>query len=158
MTRDPDSAAGTQSSKQSTPLDPPEPPLTAGQQAAIAELLALEDAALVGSLYARVPGTPEEIQEETEHRIDLERAYAANSKRTALADWRIWRRFCAEAGVPVLPARLSTLRLFLEARVKAGRRRATLSHYLWTLALVHRLRELPWPLDTARGRRGGCSK
>jgi integrase len=144
--------SGTQSSKLSAELDPPDQPLSAGQHGAIAELLALEDAALVGSLYARLPHTPEEIQEAADHRIDLERAYAANSKRTALADWRTWRRFCVEADVSVLPATISSLRLFLESRLKAGRRRATLSHYLWTLALVHRLRELPWPLDTANGR------
>jgi integrase len=80
-----------------------------------------------------------------------QRAYAANSQRTALADWRTWRRFCEEASLPVLPASVTSLRRFLQARIAVGRRRATLDHYLWTLALVHRLRELPWPLDTARG-------
>src|SRR5688500_17734020 len=94
-------------------LESPDPPLSGAQQAAIAELLALEDTALVGRLYARLSVTAEEKQEQIEHALDLERAYAANSQRTALADWRTWRRFCAELGVPALPATLGTLRRFL---------------------------------------------
>jgi integrase len=134
-------------------LDMPDPPLTPGQHAAITELLALKDAELVDRLSARGRGIAEaaQKQEELEHALDLGRAYAANSQRTALADWRTWRRFCGEAGVPALPATVGTLRRFLLSRIEAGRRRATLDHCLWTLALVHRLRELPWPLDTARG-------
>lgn len=132
--------------------EPAEPPLTARQQTAIAELLALDDVALIAQLHDVITDPAADAEEEEEeYQRDLAGAYAANSQRTAVADWRTWRRFCVATGVPVLPATVRSLRRFLKARIAAGRRRATLDHYLWTLALVHRLRELPWPLDTARG-------
>jgi integrase len=135
------------------PLESPDPPLTARQQTAIAELLALDDTALVDRLHVVPQDTEEEAEEQQERKNDLESAYAANSKRTARADWRTWCRFCDAAGLPRLPATVRSLRRFLKARIAAGKRRATLDHYLWTLALVHRLNELPWPLDTGPGRR-----
>jgi hypothetical protein len=114
------------------PLDPLDsPPLTARQQAAAAELIALDRDSLLGRLQALVADT--EVGE------DLQRAYARNSLRTAGADWRTWRQFCDAAGEPVLPATVDSLRRFLQERIGADRRRSTLDHYLWTLHLVHRL-------------------
>jgi integrase len=83
---------------------------------------------------------------------DFNRAYAPNTKRTWRADWRIWSAFCAERLLPVMPATLDSLRAFLEERIEAGRKRATLEHYLATLALAHRLAQQMWPLDTLEGK------
>lgn len=51
-------------------------------------------------------------------------------------------------GYSSLPASLVVLREFLLDRIKAGRKRATIEHYLATLNVVHRLAELPTPMDT----------
>src|SRR6185312_2342117 len=82
--------------------------------------------------------------------VDLDRAYAANTKRMWRASWRVWRAFCGAADPPwpVLPASVDSLRAFLEARITAGLCRATLDGNLSTLAMVHRLSGLPWPLHT----------
>ena len=54
--------------------------------------------------------------------------------------------------VSVLPASIDSLRAFLLDRIDAGRKRATLEHYLATLGLAHRLAKLSWPLETMEGR------
>jgi hypothetical protein len=46
---------------------------------------------------------------------------------------------------------VDSLRAFLQARVAAGRKRATLDLNVATLRMVHRLADLPWPLDTLQG-------
>lgn len=83
---------------------------------------------------------------------DFELAYAKNTQRTWRADWRVWSAFCDRQNLPALPATVESLRAFLTDRIDAGRRRATLEHYLATLGLAHRLASLPWPLDTLEGR------
>ncbi|MGQ0619657.1 MAG: tyrosine-type recombinase/integrase [Panacagrimonas sp.] len=83
---------------------------------------------------------------------DLKLAYAPNTLRTWRADWRIWTEFCTRTGVAALPASLPALRIFLLERVAAGRKRATLDHYLATLAVVHRLAQLPSPMDSMEAR------
>ena len=108
------------------------------------ELIALEPNALVARLQAFVA--------DTAFSQDLKRAYAPNSLRTAGADWRIWCEFCRRTQRTALPATSDSLRQFLTERISAGRARATLDHYLWTLGLVHRLGDLPWPLSTEGGR------
>jgi len=84
---------------------------------------------------------------------DVDRAYAENTKRLWRASWRVWVAFCASAEPPwpVLPASVDSLRTFLQARVAAGIRRATLEGNLSTLAMVHRLTALTWPLHTIEG-------
>jgi integrase len=83
---------------------------------------------------------------------DFNRAYAPNTRRTWRADWRAWCTFCREHSQPTMPATIDSLRAFLEERIAAGRKRATLEHYLATLALAHRLAQQPWPLDTLEGK------
>jgi len=84
--------------------------------------------------------------------LDFELAYAKNTRRTWRADWRVWCGYCVPRGLPFLPATVDSLRAFLLDRIEHGRVRATLEHYLATLALAHRLAQLPWPLDTLEGR------
>jgi len=83
---------------------------------------------------------------------DLKIAYAPNTLRSWRADWRVWTDFCARSGYSPLPATLPALREFLLERIQAGRKRATIEHYLATLAVVHRLALLPSPLDSMEAR------
>lgn len=83
---------------------------------------------------------------------DLKIAYAPNTLRSWRADWRVWSEFCNKHDHCVLPASLSALREFLIERIKAGRKRATIEHYLATLNVVHRLAELPSPMDSMEAR------
>src|SRR5581483_2705162 len=85
---------------------------------------------------------------------DLHLAYAANTRRAWRASWRVWRAFClsAEPPWPVLPVSVDSLRAFLNARVAAGKRRATVDLNVSSLAMVHKLAGLPWPLDTLPGK------
>ncbi len=79
---------------------------------------------------------------------DLQIAYAPNTLKSWRADWRVWTEFCAKAGYAPLPACLPALRAFITERIAAGRKRATIEHYLATLTVVHRLAELPSPMDS----------
>lgn len=108
------------------------------RQHAVAELLAQTPEAAVDRLRALAD--------------DLKIAYAPNTLRTWRADWRVWTAFCAANDYPALPAQLHVLRAFLLDRIAAGRKRATLEHYLSTLTVVHRLAELPSPLDSMEAR------
>lgn len=83
---------------------------------------------------------------------DFQLAYAPNTLKSWRADWRVWSAFCVPRELPVMPATLETLRGFLEERIEVGRKRATLEHYLATLALAHRLAQASWPLDTLEGK------
>jgi site-specific recombinase XerD len=77
---------------------------------------------------------------------------AANTRRAWRAGWRVWVAFCAETNTARLPATVNALRAFLQARIAAGIQRATLELNLSTLAMVHRLAGLPWPLNTLEGK------
>lgn len=83
---------------------------------------------------------------------DLKIAYAANTLKSWRADWRVWLEFCSNAGFTPLPATLPVLRAFLMERIAAGRKRATIEHYLATLVVVHRLAGLPSPMDSMEAR------
>lgn len=105
---------------------------------AVAELLAQTPDAAVDRLRALAD--------------DLKIAYAPNTLRTWRADWRVWTTFCAANDYPALPAPLHVIRAFLLNRIAAGRKRATLEHYLSTLTVVHRLAQLPSPMDSMEAR------
>lgn len=120
------------------PAEPLTSPAPSGSPSALAEIAALAPAALATRLSSLA--------------ADLHLAYATNTQRAWRASWRVWRAFCQGCGVPVLPASLDTLRAFLNTRIDQGRRRTTLEVNLATLALIHRLAELPWVLETLPGR------
>lgn len=97
--------------------------------------------------------TPEAVVERLRKLADdLQLAYSANTLRTWRADWRVWVEFCARTGTAVLPAALPAIKAFLLERIAAGRKRATIEHYLATLAVVHRLANLPSPMDSMEAR------
>lgn len=81
----------------------------------------------------------------------LQLAYSKNTVRAWRANWRIWTTFTDNLGEPALPTTVATLEAFLVANLRAGKKRATLEQYLTTLATVHRLAELPNPMDTLDG-------
>jgi hypothetical protein len=52
-------------------------------------------------------------------------AYSANTLRIQKADGAIFQTFCESRGEPYLPADPRTIRAFIEDRVKAGKKPAT---------------------------------
>lgn len=109
-----------------------------GRQSAVSEILAQTPSGAVDRLRAMAE--------------DLKIAYAPNTLKSWRADWRVWTEFCARAGHAPLPASLPALRTFITERIAAGRKRATIEHYLATLTVVHRLAELPSPMDSMEAR------
>jgi len=66
-----------------------------------------------------------------------EGAYSANTLRAQKADGAIFQAFCESRGEPYLPAEPKTIRAFIENRVKAGKKPATIKRYVATIARVH---------------------
>jgi integrase len=66
-----------------------------------------------------------------------EGAYAANTLRAQKADGAIFQAFCESRGEPYLPADPKTIRAFIEDRVIAGKKPATIKRYVATIARVH---------------------
>src|ERR1700689_5311719 len=66
-----------------------------------------------------------------------EGAYSANTLRAQKADGAIFQAFCESRSEPYLPADPKTIRAFIEDRVKAGKKPATVKRYVATIARVH---------------------
>ena len=66
-----------------------------------------------------------------------EGAYSINTLRAQKADGAIFQAFCESRGEPYLPANPKTIRAFIEDRVKAGKKPATVKRYVATIARVH---------------------
>ncbi|SRR5258707_935390 len=66
-----------------------------------------------------------------------EGAYSPNTLRAQKADGAIFQAFCESAGEPYLPADPKTIRAFIDDRVKAGKKPATIKRYVATIARVH---------------------
>jgi integrase len=66
-----------------------------------------------------------------------EGAYSANTLRAQKADGAIFQAFCESRSEPYLPADPKTIRAFIEDRVKAGNRPATIRRYAATISRVH---------------------
>jgi integrase len=66
-----------------------------------------------------------------------EGAYLANTLRAQKADGAIFQAFCELRGEPYLPADPKTIRAFIDDRVKAGKKPATIKRYVATIARVH---------------------
>jgi integrase len=66
-----------------------------------------------------------------------EGAYSANTLRAQKADGAIFQAFCESRGGPYLPADPKTIRAFIEDRVTAGKKPATIKRYVATIARVH---------------------
>src|ERR1700687_1502281 len=66
-----------------------------------------------------------------------EGAYSANTLRAQKADGAIFQAFCEARGEAYLPADPKTIRAFIDDRVKAGKKPATVKRYVATVARVH---------------------
>jgi integrase len=66
-----------------------------------------------------------------------EGAYSANTLRAQKADGAIFQAFCESRSEPYLPADPKTIRAFIDDRVKAGKKPATVKRYVATIARVH---------------------
>src|SRR6202790_1701715 len=64
-------------------------------------------------------------------------AYSANTLRAQKADGAIFQAFCESMGESYLPADPKTIRAFIEAQVKAGKKPATVRRYVATIARAH---------------------
>ena len=66
-----------------------------------------------------------------------EGAYSKNTLRAQKADGTIFQAFCEARGESYLPADPKTIRAFIEDRVRAGRKPATIKRYVATISRVH---------------------
>jgi integrase len=66
-----------------------------------------------------------------------EGAYSANTLRAQMADGAIFQAFCESRREAYLPAEPKTIRAFIDDRVKAGKKPATVKRYVATIARVH---------------------
>src|ERR1700735_3678587 len=66
-----------------------------------------------------------------------EGAYSANTLRAQKADGAIFQAFCEARREAYLPADPKTIRAFIDDRVKAGKKPATIKRYGATIARVH---------------------
>lgn len=64
-------------------------------------------------------------------------AFAINTQRAWMTDWRIFSRYCYRLRLTALPATPTTVARFIRFRRKSGRRPATLRRYLASIAKVH---------------------
>jgi integrase len=83
-----------------------------------------------------------------------EGAYSPNTLRAQKADGAIFRGFCESRGEPYLPADPITIRAFIEDRVKAGKKPATIKRYVATIARVHVAAKLLNPCSSEAVRLG----
>src|SRR5271155_4922944 len=83
-----------------------------------------------------------------------EGAYSANTLRAQKADGAIFQAFCESRGEPYLPANPMTIRAFIEDRVKAGKKPATIKRYVATIARVHVAAKLLNPCSSEAVRLG----
>ena len=65
------------------------------------------------------------------------RAYSSNTLRAQKADGAIFQPFCETRGESFLPADPKTINAFIEERVKAGRKPATIQRYVTTISRAH---------------------
>src|SRR6202050_570943 len=66
-----------------------------------------------------------------------EGAYSPNTLRAQKADGAIFQAFCESRGEPYLPADPKTIRAFIDDRVKAAKKPATIKRYVATIARIH---------------------
>src|SRR3984957_8025455 len=66
-----------------------------------------------------------------------EGAYSPNTLRAQKADGAIFQAFCESRGQPYLPADAEVIRDFIEDRLQAGKKPATIKRYVATVGRVH---------------------
>jgi site-specific recombinase XerD len=72
-----------------------------------------------------------------EWQVMAEGAYSPNTLRAQKADGAIFQEFCERRGEVFLPADPKTIRAFIDDRVQAGKKPATIKRYVATIARAH---------------------
>ena len=72
---------------------------------------------------------------------------SANTERALLGDVLLFTAWCADAGLPHLPAAAETVAAFIDAMSAAGKATATLRRYAASIAAFHRSARAPNPMD-----------
>jgi len=81
-------------------------------------------------------------------------AYSANTLRAQKSDGAIFQAYCESMGEPFLPANPHTVREFIAAQVKAGKKPATIQRYIATISRVHTAAHLLNPCSSEAVRLG----
>jgi site-specific recombinase XerD len=81
-------------------------------------------------------------------------AYSANTLRAPKADGAIFQAYCESVGEAYLPAKPHTVRGFIAAQVKAGKKPATIQRYVATISRVHTAAHLLNPCSSEAVRLG----
>src|SRR5271168_62657 len=81
-------------------------------------------------------------------------AYSANTLRAQKSDGAIFQAYCESVGEPFLPANPHTVREFIGAQVKAGKKPATIQRYVATISRVHTAAHLHNPCSSEAVRLG----
>src|SRR6202030_2121834 len=81
-------------------------------------------------------------------------AYSANTLRAQKADGAIFQAYCESVGEAFLPANPHTVREFIGAQVKAGKKPATIQRYIATISRVHTAAHLLNPCSSEAVRLG----
>src|SRR6202790_686816 len=95
-----------------------------------------------GSEFEPLPVVPQPVLEGPlaallQWQAMAEGAYSANTLRAQKADGAIFQAFCESRSEPYLPADPKTIRAFIEDRVKAGKKPATVRRYIATIGRAH---------------------
>jgi integrase len=83
-----------------------------------------------------------------------EGAYSLNTLRAQKADGAIFQTFCESRGESYLPADPKTIRAFIDDRVKAGKKPATIKRYVATISRIHIAAKLLNPCSSEAVRLG----
>lgn len=112
---------------------------------------------------ARFNVTPEQAETARARAIAIERfglnPYASNSRRAIRAGWRTWTAFCDVRDCPAMPVAFEDLHAFVEERIDAGYRRASIEQILFVLNLASQIWGCPSPTATWEWKaywRGAC--
>ncbi len=81
-------------------------------------------------------------------------AYSANTLRAQKADGAIFQAYCESVAEAYLPANPHTVRAFIGAQVKAGKKPATIQRYVATISRVHTAAHLHNPCSSEAVRLG----
>jgi hypothetical protein len=111
----------------------------------------------MASEFERQPVVPQPVLEGPlvallELQAMAEGAYSVNKLRAQKAGGAIFQLFCESRGEPDLPADPATIRAFIEDRVKAGKKLATVKRYVATISREHMAAGLLNPCSSEGGR------
>lgn len=96
--------------------------------------------------------TPAVIGQRLAGVIPFFNGYAANTRRSLKASWKVWADFALRSGIPIFPPGLEDIERFLLDGIARKRKRATLEQYLFALDQLYQFAGLENPMKTKNGR------